>query len=336
MKPTVRSIAEMAGVSRGTVSRVLNNQPNVNPKVRARVQKNIEETGYRPTTAASSVLVRIGVIVPFWHDDYFTRQTMEGIRRAQKLLRPQEVELLVCQMHSRSDEEYIRRCEELAQQGIHGLALNASDNYLIHAEIDSLTQRGIKVVTYNSDLVDSQRVFHVGQDLIKSGRIAAGLMARSVSPKEHVLIVGGNLDFYSHRRRIDGYIERMRELGYPDSSYTLVESLEDEQMTYSLVHDCLTHHPDLRGIFMAGESVKGCLRALQHRTSPLTLICNDLTPINRKELKNGRIDFVIEQDFPGQIYEALVVLGQMLLYHRPIRRTIRYVNTTIITTEALL
>lgn len=336
MKPTVRSIAEMAGVSRGTVSRVLNNQPNVNPKVRARVQKIIEETGYRTPVEPSSALIRIGIIVPFWQDDYFTRQTMEGIQRAQKMIRPQEISLLIRQMHSRSDEEYIRVCEELAAQDIQGLALNASDNYLIHAEIDSLTQRGIKVVTYNSDLVQSQRVFHVGQDLIKSGRIAAGLMARSVSPKEHVLIVGGNLEFYSHRRRIDGYIQRMRELGYPDSSYTLVESMEDEQMTYSLVRDCLEHHPDLRGIFMAGESIKGCIKALQHWTAPLTLITNDLTPIARRELKNGRIDFVIEQDFPGQIYEALIVLAQMLLYHRPIRRTIRYVDTSIITREVLV
>ena len=49
MKPTIRSIAQMAGVSRGTVSRVVNHQPNVNPKVRARIEKIIEQTGYRPS-----------------------------------------------------------------------------------------------------------------------------------------------------------------------------------------------------------------------------------------------------------------------------------------------
>ena len=47
MKHTVRSIAALAGVSRGTVSRVLNNQPDVSPEVRARVLHIIEETGYR-------------------------------------------------------------------------------------------------------------------------------------------------------------------------------------------------------------------------------------------------------------------------------------------------
>ncbi|MGN1031268.1 MAG: LacI family DNA-binding transcriptional regulator [Butyricicoccaceae bacterium] len=334
MKPTVRSIAELAGVSRGTVSRVLNNQPNVNPKVRARVQKIIEETGYRPAKPTSEPLVKIGVLLPFWHDEYFTRQTMEGIRRAQKLLRAREVELIICQMDSRSDEEYIRRCEEMAQQGVQGIALNASDNYPICAEVESLTQRGIKVVTYNSDIPGSSRICHVGQDVMKSGRIAAGLMARDVRPGEQILIVTGNLEFPSNRLRIDGYIQRLLELGFSERSYHLVESFEDEELTYHLVKRALKT-PHLRGIYMASESVRGCVRALEDWHAPLSLICNDLTPFARRQLKKGRIDFIIEQDFPTQIYEALLVLAQILLYHRPIHRAIRYVDTSIVTRESL-
>lgn len=333
-RPTVRSIAELAGVSRGTVSRVLNNQPNVNPKVRARVQEIIASTGYHNTRKAPAPLVKIGILLPFWHDEYFTRQTMLGINMAKKVLSTQEVELIICQMNSRADEEYIQRCEELAQLGVHGIALNASDNYLINAEIDSLTQRGIKVATYNSDLTNSSRVFHVGQDIVKSGRIAAGLMARSVSPQSRVLVVAGNLEFYGNRMRADGYLERMRELGYPPSSYKLVESFDDEQMTYDLVKNAIKYD-NLRGIYLAAESVKGCVRALKGYTAPLTIICNDLTPIARQQLKLGRVDFVIEQDFPNQIYETLIVMSQLLLYHRPIRRTVRYVDTSIITREAL-
>ena len=41
-------IAELAGVSRATVSRVVNNHPNVSEKKRAHIQKIIDETGYQP------------------------------------------------------------------------------------------------------------------------------------------------------------------------------------------------------------------------------------------------------------------------------------------------
>ena len=335
MKPTIRSIAQMAGVSRGTVSRVVNHQPNVNPRVRARVEKIIEQTGYRPIQTNDDPLITIGVLIPYWPDDYFIRQTQEGIRRAQRLLHPLEVELAIRQMKTRSDEEYIRTCEELVQQGAQGIVLNALDSYLLQMEVESLTQRGIKVITYNSDLPSSNRLCFVGQDVRKSGRIAAGLMARSVHPHEQILAITGDLEFRTHRDRINGFVERLLELGFSHTSYRLVECNEDEQLTHNAVEDALRTMPNLSGIYMGTESVRGCVHALRETACPLTVICNDLTPFARQQLRRGRIDFVIEQDFPNQVYEALLLLAQLLLYHRPIRRTLRYVNTSIVTADAL-
>ena len=45
-RPTIQTIAELAGVSRGTVDRVLNNRSYVRADVRARVLNAIQETGY--------------------------------------------------------------------------------------------------------------------------------------------------------------------------------------------------------------------------------------------------------------------------------------------------
>jgi LacI family transcriptional regulator len=325
----------MAGVSRGTVSRVVNHQPNVNPQVRARVEKIIEETGYRPVESHDDPLITIGVIIPYWPDVYFTRQTMEGIRHAQRLLHSHEVKILVRQLKTRSDEECIRACEELVLDGVQGIVFNSLDNYLLQTEIDSLMQRGIKVITYNSDLPGSNRLCHVGQDVLKSGRIAAGLMARSVRPHEQILLVTGDLEFRTHRVRINGFVERLKELGFSDNAYHLVECNEDEQLTYNAVRNALHTMPNLRGIYMGTESVRGCMRALRGTSLSPTVICNDLMPFARQQLRRGNIDFVIEQDFPSEVYEALLLLAQLLLYHRPIRRTLRYVNTSIVTSEAL-
>ena len=54
-KQTLESIAELAGVSRSTVSRVVNNQAGVRPEVRDRVLAVIDQTGYRPNAAARSL-----------------------------------------------------------------------------------------------------------------------------------------------------------------------------------------------------------------------------------------------------------------------------------------
>src|SRR5690606_27820428 len=55
MKHTLESIAVLAGVSRGTVSRVINNQPGVKPHVREKVLDIIAKTGYVPHPQARSL-----------------------------------------------------------------------------------------------------------------------------------------------------------------------------------------------------------------------------------------------------------------------------------------
>jgi LacI family transcriptional regulator len=66
--PTLEEIAKLAGVSRSTVSRVVNDQPNVRDQVRERVWEVIQQTGYQHHAAARSLVTRrthvVGVIIP--------------------------------------------------------------------------------------------------------------------------------------------------------------------------------------------------------------------------------------------------------------------------------
>jgi LacI family transcriptional regulator len=87
---TVVDIARLAGVSRSTVSRVLNGHPNVSDDVRERVLKIIQKTGYQPNLAARSLRSKrsdiIGLVIPqsvrgMFTDSYFLQFT-EGIIHA--------------------------------------------------------------------------------------------------------------------------------------------------------------------------------------------------------------------------------------------------------------
>ena len=68
MAKTLEEVAKLAGVSRSTVSRVVNDHPNVRPEVRERVWKVIEEVDYQPNRAARSLASRrsriIGLVIP--------------------------------------------------------------------------------------------------------------------------------------------------------------------------------------------------------------------------------------------------------------------------------
>jgi LacI family transcriptional regulator len=68
MTLTLEAIAKLAGVSRSTVSRVVNDHPNVRDQVRERVWEVIRETGYQPHAAARSLVTRrtriVGIVIP--------------------------------------------------------------------------------------------------------------------------------------------------------------------------------------------------------------------------------------------------------------------------------
>ena len=87
---TLEDIAKLAGVSRSTASRVVNDHPNVRDDVRKRVLEVIQNTGYHPNLAARTLASQrswmIGLVLPrsvssFFSDPYFPRLT-QGIAQA--------------------------------------------------------------------------------------------------------------------------------------------------------------------------------------------------------------------------------------------------------------
>jgi LacI family transcriptional regulator len=87
---TLEDIAKQAGVSRSTVSRVVNDHPNVRAEVRKRVLEVIQDTGYHPNAAARALASQhswtLGLLLPhsvsvFFTDPYFPHLT-KGIAQA--------------------------------------------------------------------------------------------------------------------------------------------------------------------------------------------------------------------------------------------------------------
>ncbi len=335
MKPTIRSIAAAANVSRGTVDRVLNNRPHVDPAVRRRVLEIAMEQGYPGLTPSSEAAHRIGVLIAHWEDPYFTEQTRIGVQRALRLIGRQNVEIVVEEMNSRSDDEYLRRCEHMRNAGVDGLVLNPPNNLLMRAAFERLAQEGIQLVTYNSRLDGQEYLCHVGQDLEQSGRIAAGLLFRAMGGQGRILIVTGNMEFTSHRRRVDGFCARLSELGFPNERYDIAACYEQVGLTAETVERVIRKHSDLRGIYMATESTRGCMEAVAQcrPRRRIHIVCNDLTPLNRRLLRAEQLDFVVEQDFPAQVCQAILTLADKLIRQHSPKNGVQHVTTSVFTPE---
>jgi LacI family repressor for deo operon, udp, cdd, tsx, nupC, and nupG len=102
---TISDVAKLAGVSRASVSRVINNVPTVNAEIRKKVLKAMDELGFIPNVSARNLRIKqtrtIAVIVPLISNLFFSRlvQTM-GIE-AEKL----GYKLLICQSRNIEKDE---------------------------------------------------------------------------------------------------------------------------------------------------------------------------------------------------------------------------------------
>lgn len=119
---SIREVAKRAGVSPATVSRVINGTARVDEEKRERVEKAIEETGFRPNELARALYRKsskiIGVIVPDIENPFFS----ELAKAIEKEAYEQEYRILLCNSDDQKEKE-LANLQMLAQLQADGVIL---------------------------------------------------------------------------------------------------------------------------------------------------------------------------------------------------------------------
>lgn len=338
MAVTIQKIAELSGVSRGTVDRVLHGRPNVNPMIREKVVRAAEKLGYQPPVPSKSADCRqAAILIPQWTDGYFNRQIVSGIRKALRYIADPTFVLTEQPLRTMTMQELLRAMDEQIRSGVDGLIIRAENTPEVRAAIEQAVQQGVTVITYDADVPDSGRLCHAGQDLVRAGAIAAGVMARLIRPPEHVLIVTGNLRMEAHKGRVDGFCRRLLELGFSEDAYRVIETNEMPELTGELVAQALQADSRLHAVYMACQPLSGCIAGIRkaRRTTRPHIVCNDLTPTAKRYLREGTVDFVIGQSFSQESFHAVLAMYQMLLRGVQPKRELYYTDLGLITQEML-
>ena len=338
MAVTIQKIAELSGVSRGTVDRVLHGRPNVNPMIREKVVRAAEKLGYQPPAPPKSADCRqAAILIPQWTDGYFNRQIVSGIRKALRYIADPAFILTEQPLRTMTMQELLRAIEEQIHSGVDGLIIRAENTPEVRAAIEQAVQQGVTVITYDADVPHSGRLCHAGQDLVRVGAIAAGVMARLIRPPEHVLIVTGNLRMEAHKGRVDGFCRRLLELGFSEDAYRVIETNEMPELTGELVAQALQADSRLHAVYMACQPLSGCIAGIRkaRRTTRPHIVCNDLTPTAKRYLREGTVDFVIGQSFSQESFHAVLAMYQMLLRGVKPKRELYYTDLRLITQEML-
>lgn len=209
MSPTIRDVARVAGVSTPTVSRVLSNKQNVDPRLRQRVLDAVRQLNYRPHRAAralrSQVSRTIGFIIPDIQNPFFT-SVLRGVEDAAFA---DDYVVLLCN----TDDSLARQqgyIDVLKAENVAGMVICPADEVRTLEQVKSAQQQGIAVV-----VVDRQLQAAELDTVMIDNAQAAEEAVRYLLDLGHtrIAIISGP-DYYAPgRERLRGYEQAFAQAG---------------------------------------------------------------------------------------------------------------------------
>lgn len=319
MSVTIKQIAELANVSRGTVDRVLNNRSGVSASTKERILKIADELHYKPNFIAKALVnskdnIKIGVILT---PDYnpFIHEVLKGIENAQKEFRAFGLEVIIKMMTSLEASEELKIIQELQDEGVNGMAVFPLDHPQIVSTLNALISKGLAVLTFNSRADSVHSLCFVGQNHYKGGRTAAELMSKILTPGSEIGVIISTTDLSCHQERLKGFKDRLKESNCGIHIVDIKTNQDRKDDAFKITLEYCERYCNLAGIYITGGGVYGVASALDTtgRSRSVRVICHDLIPDSVELLDAGKIDFVLGQEPTLQGYQIVKTLFEYLV-----------------------
>lgn len=254
-KVGIRDVAKLAGVSTGTVSRVLNDHPSVTDELRARVRSIIEQLGYMPDPSARSMRSKvsrlIGIIIPDLTNPFFS----ELVQSAEQAAAKHGYNIIVMTSFDRAAKE-ADRIGQLTSRKVDGIILVPSNDF--HT---LKVPKGLPIVIvdrllpgYSGIAADHRSGVRLGvEHLVKLGHHRIGFIS---GPKSSV----------PANDRLQGYLDAMKSAnnGSQSAAQLIAEAAFDYESGRSAGNYLLARarHERPTAVFASSDQQAiGCMRA---------------------------------------------------------------------------
>jgi LacI family transcriptional regulator len=332
-RPTISTIAKKLGVSKMTISRVINNRPGVSQALRDQVMQVIEDLSYLPSAAARNLALRqsnfIGILVPDVVSEWIAPLLL-GIGEEADCLGFQ----VMLRSTGRGVEAQNNIQEELIESGMTDGLIIASWRIPL-AYIERLVKRGVPLVVvdgfYRSDKVSwisstyRQGATDVVRYLISLGHRRIAFISGGINS-------GGNdVIPYVTKEQMNGYLDGFIEADLPSNPAWILHGDYTRESAYKLAFELLSGEDRPTAIFAANDPMAiGVLQAAHAKglnlpedlsvvgfddtlgastVPPLTSVCRDLRETGRQamrvladQIKRGEhLDPVAQIEIPTQL-----------------------------------
>jgi LacI family transcriptional regulator len=336
---TIRDIAERAGVSIGTVDRVIHERGRVSSETAERIRSIVKDSDFKPNILARSLSLSrtftFGVLMPRPEQDGgYWELAAGGISRAVSELSAFNVTSVPSFFDRYSEKSFREAAGSLLKRGCDGIL---AAPVLTTPAVDFMRNvpRTAPVVFFDSTIPETPAASFIGQDSFQSGILAGRLMHLLVGGAARTAAVRFASGGFHISERLRGFLQYFEKHRLPKPLILDQEHADDQRHAAALIDRFLDHDSDSQpkrptgprrpsGLFVTNASAHLFAAELEGRSRrrDLMLVGYDLVAKNVAQMKKGNIDFLISQRPEVQGYEGIYQLHRLVVLKTKIKEKV--------------
>ena len=321
-KHTIKDIAKAAGVSIGTVDRVLHKRGKVSEKALKAVTNALKEFDYKPNpiarTLKNNAIYSIKVLIPDPKKDPYWEPCMEGVNEIIGEFSAFDLEIETHCYDPSNPSSFSMIGEQLIQtENLNAFLFVPLFEKESNALLEKLDALQILSATFNSSLSSEHVDQHTGQDLYSSGRVGAKLVHSLINQHSKIAIVHIDEAFNNAihmKQKEQGFNSFFKEIG----SFQIKTLTLNSNEFGSKFPDFVEQFDSSDAFFVTTSKAYEVAKALKKEGKKCSIVGYDLLVNNVTCLKTGEIDFLIHQSPKTQASLGLKGLIETLLFGKEI------------------
>jgi LacI family transcriptional regulator len=341
-KSRIKDIARMAGVSIGTVDRVIHERGEVAEKTRLKVQQILKETNYSPNVMAQALKSKkrfhlVSLLPAPSEDNSFWKKHPLGMVRAIEELDPFPVTLSQVTFDMESEDDFQKKTVIVLGLKPDGVLLAPIFKSESISFCSRLQEENVPFVFIDEYIENTNFLAYIGENIFQSGRVAGQLIDMITPEKSDLLVVtiARNIQNVHHlTNRTEGFLSYFLKSGKNKGKKIIINIPEpSSDDVKNAIDKALMDNPGIGSVFITGSRSYLIALYLEKRgLKSIDLIGYDLLDLNVKFLKSGITRFLIGQRPEEQTYKGIKKLFEYLSM-RKIPDKIEYLPVDIVTSE---
>lgn len=338
----IKDIAEKAGVSTGTVDRVLHKRGKVAPDVERRVLQVLNDMNYEPNLIAralgSNRSYKIAALTPDPAYDTYWQEPKDGVESAGAALKQYGLQVEQYLFNPYDISCFIEKAKQVTQNSPDGILVSPIFYRETMPFFSQWQEQNIPFVLFNTHIAEADALCYVGQDSYQSG-LLAGKLIHYGQPRPCPVLVAHIDEEISNAAHLlkkeQGLRDYFRQNGLDREYKIVVMSLDrsDPPGFDQKLGQVFDSDPAIRSIYITTSKAYDIAAWLvQKGMKNLKLVGYDLLPQNLHFLETGQISFLINQNPKGQGYWGIHQLADHLVFKKEVA-ALKYLPLDVVTKE---